>query len=201
MRAEQRALIIKGHSGNQKFDGSVAYSLTGLLVVLSLLWPIQSDARFIREGETVLYGRSDTIFKVCNKAQRTLYLALVYRNVWKFGEDPTWPAKGWFQVDRGGCHSIAVNGLLGVMSVMYKDSAGDLLPHYGSGKTALADAQVGEGQSKKIKTEYLCVGNAPFSGYKNRYREYYDCASDGVKVPFQILFNAYGNRSYTLSIN
>ena len=181
--------------------GGRAVFALALAVLTTLIWPALADARFIREGETVIYGRSDTVFKVCNRAGRTLFLALVYRNVWKFGEEPTWPAKGWFQLNRGGCHSVAVNGLMGVMSVMYKDSSGQLQPHYSGGSTALADATLNNGQSKLIKTEYLCIGEAPYSGYKDHYRQYYDCDADDEKVPFQIVFDAYGNRSYTLTLD
>lgn len=182
-------------------DYTTMIGLGLVLILAALIWPVKSEARFIREGETVIYGRSDTVFKVCNGAQHTLYLALVYQNVWKIGEQPTWPAKGWFQLNRGGCNSLAVNGLIGVMAVMVKDSAGQLQPHYRDGDTALADVNLSNGQSKLIKPENLCLDEAPFSGYKDHYKHYYRCDTDEQKVPFHIVFDAYGNRSYTLTLD
>ena len=172
-----------------------------LFVALTLLLPNYSNAGFIKDGVTVIYGRGDTVFKVCNRSDKRLFLAFVYRHVWKFGEEPTWPAKGWYQLDRGSCNDVAVNGLMGVMSVMYEDGSGNRQPYYSGGSTRLADSRIGNGQSELIKTEYLCIGDSPFDGYKDKYPDYYTCEESAEKIPFQVVFDAYGNSDFTLTLN
>ena len=175
--------------------------LSGVLCVSLLLFAQAIHTKFLGEDATVLVGPGDAIFKVCNQSDKTLFLAFVYRHVWKLGEPPTWPVKGWFQLNRSGCQNFAVNGLTGVMSVMYKDSAGVLQPFYKGGDTALIDAAVSNGDSTQIVPELLCLDEPPYSGYRDRFTEYYECGADTDQVPFQILFNAGNNSHFTLTLH
>ena len=128
-----------------------------------------------------------------------LFLAFVYENIWKIGEQPTWPAKGWFQLSRGDCSDFAVNGLFGVMSVMYEKN-GTLQAYYSGNEIGLEDVVLYNGQSKQISPEYLCLGAAPFSGYEDHYPDYYNCSEGQEKIPFQIVFDANGNEHFTLTL-
>ena len=174
-----------------------------LILTTVLLAPSYASAGFVRDGTTVIYGRGDTIFKVCNHSDRQLHLAFVYEHIWKLGEDPTWPVKGWYSLSRTDCKDVAVNGLVGVMSVMYKDSSGDLQPYYrdDDSNPRLANSTVRDGQSELIQTEYLCIGEGPYEGYKDNYPEYYECDNKDEKVPFQVVFNAFGRNDFTLTLN
>lgn len=175
-------------------------SVPFLAIIFSLLCPVQSNARFIQPGTTVLHGPRDGLFRVCNSTGETLQLAFIYQHYWKFGEPPTWPAKGWFIFENDQCSNIGVNGFFGVMSVMSENENGEIVPYY-NGTTPLEDITVRGGQAEIFATENLCLGEAPFSESRDDFDEYRKCSDDQERVPFSIIFNQEDPHTFTLTLD
>lgn len=173
-----------------------------LYLVLSIGHVPQSYADgFMKPGVRYMLSNRDYIFEVCNHSGQPLSYAIIYKNYWKWGEPPTWPAKGWFRLARGGCENVAINGLFGVMSVM----TDDLKPYFSNGTDSLKNVETSGNQVKKFKAEYFCIGKKIDDAFKETYRDdlydYRKCAKGQGKIPFNVIFNIKGDRNYTLNLN
>ena len=155
---------------------------------------------FIQPGNTVLYGPRDSLFEICNNTGETVQIALIYQHYWRAGEPPTWPAKGWFIYRPNDCSTVAVNGLFGVMSVMWENDRGDLVPYY-NGDRRLDDVTVTNSEAKLFATEHLCLGAAPFDQYRDNFSDYFECREGETEVPFSIIFKQGGKESFTLTLS
>ncbi len=158
-----------------------------------------SYAGFLKQGVRVLLGRYDTVFKVCNRTDETLQIAIIYEHHWKRGEPSTWPAKGWFVRSPGECSDFAVNNLIGVMSVVRVTKDGKLKP-YSTGSTPFKDTSVYNNEAKWFATEYFCIGEAPFEEYRDNLGDYQKCKKGQTKIPFNLMFKHGGGKHYTLNI-
>ncbi len=156
----------------------------------------------MKPGERVLLGRHDTLFRICNRTRDTLYIALIYRYVWNFKEPPSWPAKGWFTYSPGDCSNVAVNYFFGMMAVVKSTKGGKLKPYFSQkSSTPAHQVVVRDNDVKSFKTEYMCLGKAPFQGSKDKVEDYRKCRKGQTKIPFNIMFKHAGGRNYTLNLN
>ena len=172
----------------------VFFFLAAMAVNLSV-----SHAGFLEPGVRVLLGRYDTIFKVCNRTDETLHIAIIYKHNWKLGEPPTYPVKGWFVESPGECTNFAINNLVGFMSVVKVTKDGKLEPYYTS-STPLKDISLSNNEAMMYKPHYLCIGEAPFEGYKDKFVDYQKCKKDQKKVPFNVFFRYEGGKNFTLEL-
>lgn len=173
-----------------------------ILLAVSLLSfftaTVTANALFLKEGQRIIFGRGDTKFEVCNFTGKKLWVAYLYENVTV--RPSTFVPKGWFEYEHGSCTLIAINGLFGVMSVQRKNKDGELVPYYADGDISLAETQVGYSQVQRFVSEDFCIGEAPFSGYRDNAREWLECKENEKTVPFNIIFKQGGNKNYTLNL-
>lgn len=157
----------------------------------------------LQPGETVILGRNDTMFKVCNRTKDTLQIAIIYKHHWKYGEPATWPAKGWFIYSPGECANVAVNTFFGIMSVVRVTKDGKLEPYFSVKATevSLKEVRVDYNEVKKFATEYFCTGKAPFDEYRDKIIDYRKCDKGQIKIPFNVMFSHGGGKHFTFSIN
>ncbi len=85
------------------------------------------------------------------------------------------------------------------MSVVRVTKDGKLEPYYTS-STPLKEITFYNNETKKFATKYLCIGEAPFEGYKDKLSDYKKCKKGQIKIPFNLLFNHEGGKHYTLDI-
>jgi len=124
---------------------------------------------------------------------------MVYQNNWKYGEPPTWPAKGWFEYSPGECTSVATNNFFGILSVVRSVKGKKLKPAF-FGKRPVEDVVLSHNQSMAFDPAYLCLGQAPFDGYKDELTDYQKCDKGEQLVPFSIMFNHGGGDHFTLDL-